>query len=144
MVTSVKLCDNFLALCFKIPFDVAKIIMTSLFLFHCNCCNLNAIYYQRYKKTGFFTSWTCCWSLLVTWSTINISHFVTVLLTSCDLQSSENLDLKVIDMYQSCCLWFVDQLLFFKKVCDWFTENSSHWGQMRQPRNGVFFLFFFF
>lgn len=40
--------------------------------------------------------------------TINISHFVTVLLTSCDLQSSENLDLKVIDMYQrtSCFFFF--------------------------------------
>lgn len=41
--------------------------------------------------------------------TINISHFVTVLLTSCDLQSSENLDLKVIDMYQrtSCFFFFL-------------------------------------
>lgn len=38
--------------------------------------------------------------------TINISHFVTVLLTSCDLQSSENLDLKVIDMYQRTSCYF--------------------------------------
>ena len=67
------------------------------------------MYCQKYKKNRifhimnvllFFTRHMVC-------HTINILHFVTVLLTSCELRSSENLDLKVIDMYQRTSCFFL-------------------------------------